>query len=93
MPTDATLSAGINNHDGSWTLTPAQLASLSVTPGSSTDAFTLTVDATATDGTSTADTIGTIHVAVTPVADKPTLTVADASGLEDTPIALSISRR
>jgi T5SS/PEP-CTERM-associated repeat protein len=55
VPTDATLSAG-NNGGGTWTLTPAQLAGLTLTAGphSSSAAQTLgnvqlTVTATATD--------------------------------------------
>ena len=38
VPGDATLSAGTNNHNGTWTLTPAQLASLSLTAGEVTSA-------------------------------------------------------
>ncbi len=91
VPADASLSAGHNNGGGSWTLTPAQLTGLTITPGSSTDAFTLTIDAKTTDGTATADTIKTLDVSVTPVADAPNLTVAAAAGNEDTPIALNIS--
>ncbi len=91
VPGDASLSAGHNNGGGSWTLTPAQLTGLTITPGSSTDAFTLTIDAKTTDGTATADTIKTLDVSVTPVADAPNLTVAAAAGNEDTPIALNIS--
>ena len=33
VPADATLSAGINNGNGTWTLTPAQLAGLTLTAG------------------------------------------------------------
>src|SRR4029077_2067034 len=65
---------------------------LTITPGSRTDSFTLTVDAKTTDGTATADTSKTIGVTVTPIADAPTLTVTStASGHEDTAIGLSIS--
>src|SRR5260370_33460600 len=53
--------------------------------------FDLAVTATTTDGTSTAPTSGSIHVDVTPVADAPTLHVADASGNEDSAIALNIT--
>ncbi len=78
---------------GSATLTPAQLAGLTITPPSNSDAdFTLTVTATAKDGTAAPATLSrTLSVAVSPVTDSPTLTVQPASGTEDTPIALSIT--
>ena len=94
VPTGATLSAGSKNLDGSWTLTSAQLAGLTVTPvANSGDDFTLTVKATATEGenASQAFSTGTVKVTVNAVADAPTLTVADASGNEDTVIPLSIA--
>src|SRR6185312_7379620 len=92
VPSDATLNHGsFDSGTNTWTLTPGDLSGLTITPGSSTDAFTLTVDAKTTDGTATADTIKTLDVSVTPVADAPNLTVAAASGNEDTPIALNIS--
>ncbi len=47
VPAGALLSAGAKNADGSWTLTPAQLAGLTLTPPpDSSDDFTLTVTAT-----------------------------------------------
>ncbi len=94
VPTGATLSAGTDNKDGSWTLTSTQLAGLTLTPASNSDAdFTLTVKATATEAenASQAFTTGTVKVTVNAVADAPTLTVADASGNEDTAIPLSIA--
>ena len=92
VPTGATLSAGTDNGDGSWTLTSAQLSGLSITPPSdSSSDFTLTVTATATDADSTADSVQTLSVTVNPVADTPTLSVAAASGNEDTAISLSLS--
>ena len=83
VPSDATLSAGTHNLDGSWTLTAAQLAGLHVTPGSSTDSFTLTVDATTTDGSATADTIKTLTVNVTPVAEAPLLAGATSATVNE----------
>ncbi|QDP20455.1 cadherin-like domain-containing protein [Sphingomonas xanthus] len=94
VPTGAVLSAGTNNGDGSWTLTPAQLAGLTITPPANSDAdFTLTVEATSTEanGGDTATNSDTILVTVTAVADQPSLSVAAASGDEDSAIALSIS--
>ncbi|MFZ1895168.1 MAG: VCBS domain-containing protein, partial [Rhodoplanes sp.] len=94
VPSGATLSHGTNNGGGNWTVTPAQLAGLTITPPANSDAdFALTVTATSKETSSgnTASTVDTIHVTVDAVADAPTLTVSDASGNEDTPIALSIA--
>ena len=92
VPTGAELSAGTDNLDGTWTLTPADLAGLTVTPAADSDAdFTLTVSATSTeaDGDSAA-TLANLDITVTGVADVPTVTVADASGGEGGAIPLSI---
>ena len=69
VPEGATLSAGTDNGNGSWTLTPAQLAGLNLTAASAA-AFTLSVAATATETESgdTAVTAGTIDVTVAPAA-------------------------
>src|SRR5207302_1804201 len=98
VPTGASLNHGIDNGGGSWTLTPAQLAGLTITPPANSDAdFTLHVTATSTEagpsalGLGTASTAHDILVTVNAVADAPTLTVADATGNEDAAIALSIS--
>ncbi|HUT48382.1 MAG TPA: Ig-like domain-containing protein, partial [Alphaproteobacteria bacterium] len=92
VPAGASLSAGSDQGGGVWTLTPAQLAGLTITPPADSDVdFTLTVTATSTDGADTADTVDTIDVTVDAVADAPTVTVADVSGVEDTAIALNIA--
>ncbi|HUT51391.1 MAG TPA: hypothetical protein VM325_18830, partial [Alphaproteobacteria bacterium] len=94
VPAGASLSAGTDQGGGVWTLTPAQLAGLTITPPADSDVdFTLTVTATSTeaDGGDTATTVDTIDVTVDAVADAPTLTVADTSGNEDTAIPISIS--
>src|SRR6185437_7897493 len=50
VPNGATLSAGTNNGNGTWTLTPAQLSGLSITPAANSDVdFNLTVSATSTE--------------------------------------------
>ena len=92
VPDGATLSAGTDNGDGSWTLTPAQLTGLPVTPPTDSDAdFTLTVTAAATEAEDgEAVTVRTLDVTVTGVADQPTVTVADVTGGEDSAIALDI---
>ncbi len=70
MPAGATLSAGTDNGDGSWTLTPAQLTGLTITPPANSDAdFTLTVTSTSTDGVDTAQTVDTMNVTVNAAPD------------------------
>ena len=89
VPSDAALSAGTNNHDGSWTLTPPQLSDLTLTAGEVTQA-TLTVTATNTLGT-TASSSTSIALTVNPVA--PTLAIVGdelAVGANKT-VALGIS--
>jgi Ca2+-binding RTX toxin-like protein len=94
VPTGATLSAGTDNGNGTWTLTKADLAGLTITPPHNSDAnFQLTVTARSTeanDGQPFADTVKTIDVNVEAVADKPALKVADSKGDEDTDIRLYI---
>ncbi|MBL8699191.1 MAG: hypothetical protein JNK67_12505, partial [Alphaproteobacteria bacterium] len=94
VPAGATLSAGVNNGDGTWSLAPSDLAGLTVTPpaGDDTD-FTLTVMATATES-ATGDrstAIATVPVTVVGVADAPNLSTSAAAGGEDGAIALSIA--
>ena len=91
VPEGAILSAGTDNGDGSWTLSPNQLDGLTITPPENSDVdFDLTVTATAVEEDSTATTTETLHVDVTGVADAPVVETADAAGLEDTAIALEI---
>ncbi|MBO6520414.1 MAG: DUF642 domain-containing protein [Rhodospirillales bacterium] len=93
VPAGAMLSAGSNNNDGTWTLTPAQLENLTITPpADSNEDFQLEITATSTeeDGT-TASTTASLSVGVTGVADAPSLNVSDASGLEDLLVPLNIS--
>ena len=99
VPVGATLSAGTDNGDGSWTLTAGQLDGLTITPpaGSSAD-FTLQVTATSTEtdrdtGVVTTATTGPVAMAVTvtAVADLPGVSVSAASGDEDAAIALDVT--
>src|SRR5690606_38290036 len=93
VPAGAVLSAGTDNGDGSWSLAPADLAGLTITPPANSDAdFTLTVPATSTeaDGGARASVSANIEVSVAAMADAPTLNVSDAAGAEDTAIALDI---
>jgi hypothetical protein len=95
VPAGYLLSAGTNNHDGSWTLTPAQLSGLTIIPPTDhKDSFELTVTATSTEKSNSDSahvTVEHIPVVFTAVADKPSLTVTPATGLEDTQVALNIS--
>ncbi|MDG4721852.1 Ig-like domain-containing protein, partial [Thalassospira aquimaris] len=91
VPDGATLSAGTDNGDGTWTLSSSDLEGLTITPADDfSGSFDLGVTATSTDGEDVATTTGTITVDVSAVADAPTLDVADASGSEDSAIALDI---
>ncbi|MBO9507614.1 Ig-like domain-containing protein [Thalassospira sp. A3_1] len=91
VPEGANLSAGTDNGDGSWTLSPDQLAGLTITPADDfSGSFDLAVTAQSADGEDVATTTDTITVDVVGVADAPTLEISDASGLEDSTIALDI---
>ncbi len=74
VPTGASLSAGTDNGDGTWTLTQAELSGLTLVPPTDyVGTFQLTVTATATDGTDTADTVDYIDVTIDwPVNAAPT---------------------
>ena len=94
VPDGAVLSAGTHNADGSWTLTPAQLTGLTVTPPQDySGTMNLSVTATSLDGTSTAASTASFSVTVGDVPDAvaPTLTVGPATGNEDTAITLNIA--
>ena len=86
VPTGATLSAGTDNGDGTWTLTPGELTGLTITPPLHSDAdFTLTVTGYSDDGSTVVSSpTENLTVTVDPVADTPNLTVtATATGTED----------
>ena len=93
VPDGAILSAGSNNNDGTWTLTPAQLDGLTITPpADSNEDFQLEVTATSTEQDGTfATSSASLSVGVTGVADAPTLNTGDVSGLEDNLVPLNIS--
>ncbi|MCR4377119.1 MAG: hypothetical protein NUV50_03380, partial [Rhodospirillales bacterium] len=96
VPTGATLSAGTDNGDGTWTLTPDQLTGLTITPPANFNgSFDLTVTSTSTDTlgnvTDSASTSSTLTVGVSAVDDAPSLVLGSASGAEDSAIPLNIS--
>ena len=92
VPAGATLSAGTDNNDGSWTLTPAQLAGLTLTPPlNDSTPISLTVTATAGAGFDETTSSATIDVSVAGVGDMPFgIVPPNVNGDEDTAIALSI---
>ena len=89
VPSGASLSAGAQNADGTWTVGVDQLSGLTITPTADfSGTLNLTVTATSAGGGVNSATMG---VNVTPVADAPTLTINPSAGLEDTPINLNIA--
>jgi Ca2+-binding RTX toxin-like protein len=82
VPAGATLSAGTDNGDGTWTLTTDQLAGLTLTPPEhAAEDFTLTVTAIATEANGdTATRTATLEVNVVGVADAPTLSMSVGEG-------------
>ena len=69
LPATATLSAGVQNADGSWTVPVNQLGGLKLSVDNPTGSgFDITVAVTTTDGTSTALSTDTLHVSYTGTA-------------------------
>lgn len=91
VPAGATLSAGINNGNGSWTLTPAQLTNLTITPPSNwSGTINLSVSATSSEDGTHSTVTSPLLLTVTGEVDTPTLLVSDVTGAEDTAILLDI---
>jgi hypothetical protein len=90
VPADAMLSAGINNGNGTWTLTPDQLVGLTLKAGEVATA-TLTVTATDTAGLPASAPPQTIMLTVEPAA--PALAIANhsLSVKEDGTVGLGVS--
>ncbi len=92
VPQGATLSAGSDNGDGTWTLTRADLAGLTITPPANSDAaFALQITATSTSEVDSAQTTRTLNGTIEAVADTPVLGVRDAGGDGSDAIALDIT--
>ena len=94
VPDGATLSAGTNNENGTWTLTQAQLQGLSILPPANfSGTFDLTVTATATESSNghSAFTSETLTVQVGAIADAPAVVAADANGDANSAIPINIS--
>ncbi|MDE2475564.1 MAG: hypothetical protein KGO48_10995, partial [Alphaproteobacteria bacterium] len=94
VPSDAALSAGTRNGDGSWTLTAAQLPGLTFLAGETSASLTVTATAAANNPTSNSSVTSTQSIAVTvdPQAEVPNLSVpGSVSGVQGAPIGLGIS--
>src|SRR5262249_26614623 len=92
VPNGAALNHGTDNGDGTWTLTPAQLRGLTLTPPENfAGTLNLTITSTASENGTQASTSAPLNIAVSNVVDAPTLTVGAANGVEDQPIALNIA--
>jgi T5SS/PEP-CTERM-associated repeat protein len=79
LPSDATLSAGTKNADGSWSLTAAQFANVQLTAGENS-APTVTVTAVNAEGGSSNITE---TLTVNPVAEAPTVSAPSALTVTD----------
>ena len=98
LPEDTILSAGVYNGDNTWTLSPNDLAGLTMTlaPHSSDD-FLLEVQAISeetdpdTNAVSNTGALQTLMVAINPKAETISLATTDATGQQNTPIDLDIS--
>jgi large repetitive protein len=91
LPKDALLSAGVNNNDGTWTLTPGQLSGLKLLPPADfSGRYDLTVTAVATESSTGAQARSStgFTVGIDPVLDAATIG-GSTSGSEDTGIALT----
>ncbi|HEY8380561.1 MAG TPA: hypothetical protein VIL09_00280, partial [Microvirga sp.] len=88
VPPGAALSAGTDNGDGTWSLTPDQLAGLTITPPAHADAdFTLTVTASSRDGSAAAAVTSTsLQVTVDGVAGTPMLSAASVHAALSRPV-------
>ncbi|MGL4461387.1 MAG: hypothetical protein ACRC1K_04480, partial [Planctomycetia bacterium] len=97
LPTGATLSAFTTNDDGIWTLTPAQLAGLTITVPAATanQSSTLFVVATSREsdgGALTSNAPASLSLTVNDgLASTPTVAAASARGFQGQPIPLVVT--
>jgi len=79
LPQGATLSAGTQNADGTWSLTPDQLPGLTMTPPADfAGAIHMEVTATSTYHALTAQKVMQLDLTVDPVAETPIITSTDS---------------
>jgi hypothetical protein len=92
VPAGASLSAGADLGGGVWSIDPADLASLTLTPPADfSGTINMQLRATSTDGSDTANTTDTFTVTVSGVADTPVVSAQNVSGNEDSAISLDLS--
>ncbi|MEM7291886.1 MAG: hypothetical protein AAF420_00660, partial [Pseudomonadota bacterium] len=93
VPDGSVFSAGVYLGEGRWEVAGADLPGLTITPpANSGDSFTLGLEVRAEESSGdTAVVTDTIQVSLTAVADAATVSVTDASGSEDSPVALNLS--
>jgi large repetitive protein len=92
IPEGSILSAGANNGDGSWTVSPGDLATLTIKPPKNYSGdMSLELRAFSLDASGdTATTIVPFHVIVTPVADTVVIAPVTVTGNEDVVVALAL---
>ncbi|WP_395707817.1 retention module-containing protein, partial [Casimicrobium huifangae] len=92
VPAGAVLSAGTNNGDGTWTLTPAQLTGLTITPPANFNGtLNLSVTAVSQDGSAAVATSSTTLVVTVSAAADLTAGNDTGSGNEDNAINGSVT--
>lgn len=91
LPEGAILSAGTENNDGSWSLSPQDLIALTVTPApDNNNDFELSLSVTSTDTNgSTATTHAVLPVTIKATADEASITGVGGTVTEDTVTSLS----
>ena len=94
VPAGATLSAGTDNGDGTWTVGAGDLAGLTLAPPANSDgdiSLALTVFTRELSTGAEASATAAMIVEIAAVADAPSVSAAEASGNEDFAIGLSIA--
>ncbi len=92
LPADASLSAGRSDANGVWRLTAEETADLVLTlPRNFAGQLQLLATATTFDGDDQAVVTAPIDVEIAAIADRPTLVVADVTGMEDQSIPLDLA--
>lgn len=90
LPDGATLSAGTDNGDGTWTLEADDLDGLTMNVPNGSGAFDLQISGTATEGAGGTSTTNFTLAVTDLTSDGATLDATAATGNEDTAIALDI---
>ncbi|MCH9673463.1 MAG: DUF4114 domain-containing protein, partial [Gammaproteobacteria bacterium] len=94
LPVGAKLDLGVDQGDGTWLLTAAELGNVSIkAPEHFSGTFDVNVQATSTEarGGDVASSDAAFTVTVDAVADAPLLSGGDLSGKEDNAIALNLT--